>query len=54
MGHRGLPAPSMQRTSRGLIHRDIKPGNIMVTPEGEPVILDFGLARAEAGDGPSR
>jgi WD40 repeat protein/serine/threonine protein kinase len=31
----------------GLIHRDIKPGNIMVTPENEPVILDFGLARDE-------
>jgi len=29
----------------GLIHRDIKPGNIMVTPEGRPVLLDFGLAR---------
>ncbi len=36
----------------GLIHRDIKPGNIMLTPEGEPVILDFGLARQDDRLGP--
>ncbi|MEZ6122460.1 MAG: family 16 glycoside hydrolase [Planctomycetaceae bacterium] len=29
----------------GFIHRDLKPGNIMVDHENEPVILDFGLAR---------
>lgn len=27
----------------GLIHRDIKPGNILITPAGEPVIIDLGL-----------
>ena len=31
--------------SQGVIHRDIKPHNLILTPEGHPVITDFGLAR---------
>ena len=31
--------------AKGVIHRDVKPGNVMVAKDGTPCILDFGIAR---------
>ncbi|MFR9751872.1 protein kinase domain-containing protein [Nocardia sp. 004] len=33
----------------GILHRDIKPGNVLITDYGEPQLSDFGIARIEGG-----
>lgn len=35
----------------GFIHRDVKPGNIMITPDGRVLLTDFGIAKGLHGDG---
>ena len=36
--------------SHGVVHRDVKPANVMLDHQGQPMLVDFGLARLESSD----
>src|SRR3982750_4803585 len=48
-----LSAPTVGAPPPGLVHRDFKPENVMITKAGQVRVMDFGLARETGADQPS-
>ncbi len=50
---RELATGMMHMHNKGILHCDLKPGNVMLDQEGKPRIADFGQSRLSTGDSPS-